>query len=161
MARECGKTAKIPDVTLARRERVNLHGSIPERRDEEEEELTEMVEKEDDEEKERKREREHRREPRENAGARGARFKYLTDAATKRPEQTTNKQTKTDIRRLHGACPREARSDVTIFEFSGLSDFAATWRKVKRERGRDVNCTLPFLDRRSDADRLRCATSRE
>jgi len=43
-------------------------------------------------------------------GKRGRRVKYLTDTATKRPEQTTNKQTKTSILRLYGACSHEART---------------------------------------------------
>lgn len=111
---------KIPDVTPARRGRVNLHGSIPDRRNEEGKKGVGASERGDD--------CAGFMEKRGGASARERdRVKYLTDAATKRPEQTTNKQTKTGIRRLHGACPREERSRarvriraVTIFEFSGL-----------------------------------------
>lgn len=86
---------------------------------------------------------------------RARRVKYLTDAATKRPEQTTNKQTKTGIRRLHGACPREARSPSrfsnspacpTLRRLRGMR-----WRKAKRIRGCQLH--VMFLNPRSD-DRL-------
>jgi len=80
------------------------------------------------------------------------RVKYLTDAATKRPEQTTNKQTKTGIRRLHGACPREARS--TRHDFRILRPVRPRryvgygGEKQKRMRGCQLHvtgCQLRFL----------------
>lgn len=139
---------KIPDVTPARRGRVNLRGSIPDGRNEEG--MGESASERAD----------HRRFT-ENAGAREERVKYLTDAATKRPEQTTNKQTKTGIRRLHGACPREPRSPS---RFSNSPACPRLRRYVgcsgeKQKEYVDVNYTLCFLTRDQTID-FTCNASR-
>lgn len=139
---ECGnKTMKIPDVTPTPHGRVNLHGSIPERRNEEGE-IRRETERIIEWEKNKDKEGDHRR-LRENAREREKRVKYLTDAATK-PPGTNNKQANKNwhppsLRRL------SARSalGVTIFEFSDLSDIADMLNVAKsKKKGCQLHVTF-------------------
>lgn len=111
---------KIPDVTPARRGRVNLHGSIPDGRNEEGMRVCAS-------------ERGDHRRFMENAGAREE-----SQVPNRRGNETPGTNNKQANKNRHPPSPRRlpARGalGVTIFEFSGLSGYAATWDAVAKSK---------------------------
>jgi len=122
MVQECGKTVKIPDITPARRGRVNLHESIPERRNKEKQRGRES-ERKMIKERERKRKRDHRR-LRENAGAREE-----SQVPNRRGNETPGTNNKQANKNWHPPSTRRlpVRGALSASRFSNSPAFAVTW----------------------------------